>query len=51
MPDKLTKWIKPNGVEIHLNNESATISQAIDNGWELPAERKTRLKLKKKAAK
>ena len=43
----MIKWQKPNGKKIVTNEENATISAAIDMGWELVKEEE---KPKKKKA-
>ena len=30
----LSRWVKPNGVEVSINDENATIEYAIEMGWE-----------------
>lgn len=30
----MSKWIKPSGVEIELNDEDATIAEATRLGWQ-----------------
>lgn len=37
MTEELTIWIKPDGKEIELNNEPATVAKARELGW-VPAE-------------
>lgn len=33
----MTTWIKPNGVELELNDEDATIKEAMNLGWKTEA--------------